>query len=360
MPRRAARLLFRSLGVGGTLFLLACGVQGPPQPPRVERPEAVKDLAVSQVGRTLLLTFTPPQLATDGERLTKSIEARLFRAIYPAGQNAAGGPPEDLWTVLQPEELARYTRNEKVTFPAQLSEQEFAQWRGATFAFSLTTLTRGFRRRPVESEPSNTVRAKLLAVSGPVEDFRIVPGERILELRWSPPRRGTNETKVPEPSGYRIYRSRTGDPGSYKLLGETASVSYADPDFEFDQPLFYKVRAVFRDADQVAESEDSAVAPMTPRDVYPPAVPAGLSGVYTGEGVELIWTANVEADLAGYNVYRREPDGSFQKINHDLLITPIFRDASAQAGRSYFYRVTALDLAGNESGPSEEFTVETR
>ncbi len=360
VPRCASRLLLPTLGVAGTWFILACGVQGPPQPPRVERPEAVKDLTVSQVGRTFLLTFTLPQLATDGERLTKSIEARLFRAIYPAGGNAAGGPPEDVWRVLKPEELAGHARNEKATFPARLSEQEVAQWRDATFAFSLTTLTRGFRRRPVESEPSNTVRARLLAVSGPVQDLRIIPGEKALELTWSPPRRSANEAKVPEPSGCRVYRSRSGEPGSYELLGETASMNYADPDFEFDRPLFYRVRAVFRDGDQVAESEDSAVVPITPRDVYPPGVPAGLSGVYTGQGVELIWTPNLEADLAGYNVYRREPDGAFRKINQDLLITPIFRDASAQAGRSYFYRVTAVDLTGNESAPSEEFRVESR
>ena len=102
------------------------------------------------------------------------------------------------------------------------------------------------------------------------------------------------------------------------------------------------------------------MAQITPRDVYPPPVPAGLSAVYTGQSVELIWTADVEADLAGYNVYRREEGGPFQKINKEPLITPIFRDSSAQAERSYFYRVTAVDLTGNESAPSEEFGIETR
>jgi hypothetical protein len=358
--RHRARLLLRAFGVGGSLFFLACGVQGPPLPPRVERPEAVQDLGVSQIGRTLLLTFTPPQLATDGERLTKPLEVRILRAIHPSGQNAPGGSPQNLWTVLQAEDLARHTRNEKVTFPVPLSDQEFAQWRGATFVFSITTLTRGFRHRPVESSPSNSARATLLAVSGPVEDLRIKPGEKALELAWSPPSRDTTASESLEPSGYRIFRSRTGEPGSYGLLAETESLNYSDPNFELNRPLYYKVRVVFKEAAQTAESEDSTVADITPRDVYPPAVPAGLSGIYTGEGVELIWTTNLEADLAGYNIYRSGGDRSFLKINQELLATPVFRDSSTEAGRSYLYRVTAVDLAGNESAPSEEFTGETR
>jgi hypothetical protein len=342
------------------MFLIACGVQGPPRPPRIERPEAVQDLTVSQIGRTFLLTFTPPQLATDGERLTKPLEVRFFRAIHPSGQSAADGSPENPWIVLQPEDVQRYTRNERVAYPVHLSDPEFTQWQGATFAFSVSALTRGFRRRPVESGPSNKARATLLAVSGPVEDLRIKPEEKALELSWSPPSRGANEVGSLEPSGYRVYRSRTGKPGSYELLGETTNLDYSDPDFELDRPVVYRVRAVFKDSAQVAESEDSPVAEITPRDVYPPVVPRGLSAIYTGEGVEIIWSANVEPDLAGYNIYRGEVAGTLQKVNQQLLATPVFRDSSTEASRSYLYRVTAVDLAGNESDASERVAVETR
>ncbi|MBI1984029.1 MAG: fibronectin type III domain-containing protein, partial [Acidobacteria bacterium] len=253
--------------MGAALFLFACGVQGPPVPPRVERPEAVKDLAVSQIGGTLLLTFSLPQLATDGERLSKPLEVRISRAIYPAGQSVAAGPPENLWTALQPEDVQRYLRNGKVNFPAKPSDQESAQWRGSTFAFSLTTLTRGLRRRAIESEPSNVARSKLLALPGPIEDLRIRPTEKALELSWSPPTTSEDSSLSPL-TGYRVYRSRTGEPGSFELLAETMLPNYSDANFELDRPLFYKVRAVFKESDQVAESEDSAVVPITPRDVY--------------------------------------------------------------------------------------------
>jgi hypothetical protein len=341
------------------LWFASCGVQGPLTPPRVERPEPVKDLAVSQIGRAFRLTFTLPQLATDAERLSKPIEVRIFRAVRPSSPNSAAASADEPWKTLAPGDVQRYSRDGKLVYPVSLSEQEFAQWRGATLRFSVTTLTRGFRHRAVESDASNIFTATLLGISGPVENLRVIPEEKALDLTWSAPRRGANEGEAPAPSGYRVYRSRTGEPGSFALRGETTSMDYADSNFEFGQPLFYKVRAAFSENGQVAESEDSAVAQITPRDFYPPAVPVGLSGIYTGEGVELIWTAAVAADLAGYNVYRREESGAFQKINKGLLITPIFRDSSAQAERSYFYRVTAVDLTGNESAPSEEFGIET-
>lgn len=97
-----------------------------------------------------------------------------------------------------------------------------------------------------------------------------------------------------------------------------------------------------------------------PHDVFPPAVPSGLGAIYATDAVELIWAANSEPDLAGYNVYRRQDDGPAQKVNPEILRTPIFRDPSVRAGRKYFYYVTALDLANNESAPSEEVSVEIR
>ncbi len=359
-PRRELHRLPKCLGLFGTIFLLACGIQGPPRPPRVQKPEAVTDLVVSQIGRTLLLTFTPPLRAMDGECLTKSLEVEIFRVITPSAETPPGALASDPFLTLQPEDLARYMPSTKIVFPLLLSDEEFARWRGASFTFALRSLTRGFRRRAVESDLSNAAHLRLLGVSGPVEDLRIEGGEKALALSWSPPSGAAEDSSLAPLSGYRIYRSRTGNPGSFEVLAETTSPDYQDHDFEFDRTLFYRVRALFRAEGQEAESQDSATVTITPRDIYPPAVPAGLSAIYTGQAVELIWSSNSEADLGGYNVYRRAPGESFEKVNQELLSTPIVRDASVEPGRIYFYRVTAVDLNGNESAPSAEVEVEAR
>jgi fibronectin type 3 domain-containing protein len=184
--------------------------------------------------------------------------------------------------------------------------------------------------------------------------------EKALELRWSPPSRSHREGAPPAVSAYRVYRSRTGEPGSFRVRGETELPTYVEADFQFGNTYFFKVRAVLRQSGQVAESEDSSIVEVTPRDIFPPLPPTGLTALYTGGAVELLWTASLELDLAGYNVYRRTEGDSLRRANDVLLRTPIFRDLSVAPDRRYFYRVTAVDLAKNESPPSAEVEVASR
>ena len=351
----------RTIAAGCALLLAACASQGPPRPPRIERPERVTDLAVAQIGRALELSFTPPALATDGERLSKPLEIEIFRSVTPPGQKTvdalgAGRP----WTTLLGSDLGRFARGQKIIYPSLLPEPEFSRSLGSTFAFAVRGLTRGFRHRPIPGEASKTVEALLLDVSGPVEGLAVQPAEHALELRWQPPSRTLSGGAPADLAGYRVYKSQTGKPDSFRLLGETASAAYQDPDFQFKNTYFYKVRAVFKRDGQVAESEDSEAVKITPLDTFPPPPPAGLTGLYTVGQVELIWTANTEPDLAGYNVYRRDDGGPPHRVSRTLVSTPIFHDSSVALGHAYGYEVTAADLAGNESRPSAEVQIQVQ
>jgi fibronectin type III domain protein len=344
-------------------FLLACGAQGPPHPPRIEQPEKIKDLAVAQVGRKLEISFTAPTLATDGERLSKPIAVQIFRSVTPAGQKPAEAPPAlKPWVVLPSHDLTRYTQTQtgKVEYAEPLSDQEFPQSVGSTFTFAVRALTRGFRGHPVESEFSNMTQVAVLDVSGPPENLEARTTEKAVELSWSRPGQSLSGHPISNLSGYRIYRSERGQPSSLQPRGETQSEAYADADFQFGHTYSYKVRAVFGAAGRRAETEDSLPVEITPHDAFPPAAPTRLSAVYAAQVVELIWTANTEPDLAGYNVYRREESGTSHRVNKELLPTPLYRDSSVEAGRKYSYQVTAVDLAGNESPTSGEVWVETR
>ena len=69
--------------------------------------------------------------------------------------------------------------------------------------------------------------------------------------------------------------------------------------------------------------------------------------------LELSWAIAPEHDVAGYNVYRSEAGGEAGKRqNVDLLPTPAFRDMNVAPGKTYYYTVTAVDRAQNESAPS--------
>jgi fibronectin type 3 domain-containing protein len=67
----------------------------------------------------------------------------------------------------------------------------------------------------------------------------------------------------------------------------------------------------------------------------------------------------VEPDFAGYRVYRSEQqDTRGHLLTPELLPTPAYRDTSVQPAHNYWYTVTAVDRAGNESAPSSPVAVE--
>ncbi len=261
---------------------------------------------------------------------------------------------------LQPDQWTHYINDQRIIFPARLSEEDFKNWRAEDTIIAIRTLTRGFRHHPLDSEISNLVQMRLLDVSGPIDHIQSHTTEKAIELRWAPPATTLGGEQAKNLAGYRIYRSRTGKPGSFQLVGESKEPVYLDSDFEFGRPYSYELRALFKKGGASAESEGSQPYEVIPRDTFPPARPTGLTALYTSRTVELVWTANSEKDLAGYYVYRREDGQQPKKLNKDLLRTPILRDASVEPDRTYAYRVTAVDLSGNESQPCEEVAVETR
>jgi len=121
----------------------------------------------------------------------------------------------------------------------------------------------------------------------------------------------------------------------------------------------YTVRSVAQFGEDLVESADSAPASVTPRDAFPPAAPSNLEAAIVpatpqaAAYVELSWEISPETDLAGYAVYRSDaPDAPGERVSTDILPSPTFRDISVVPGRRYYYRVSAVDRAGNESPKS--------
>lgn len=72
---------------------------------------------------------------------------------------------------------------------------------------------------------------------------------------------------------------------------------------------------------------------------------------------QIVLTWNADADpVSGYNVYRGTATGqeSKTKINTALVTALTFTDTSVVAGTTYFYEVTGVSAAGNESADSAE------
>ncbi len=349
-------LLFAGICLWGS-----CAAEAPPRPPRLQIPVRVTDLTAAQIGRTIRLTFDLPRLALDGRRLTKPVEAEIFRSLAPpAGtfpRPSLGAAP---WISLSPAALAGIKRGSSVVYDNPLSAPAFRRAVGTRLSFTVITLTRGFRHRPLDSGPSNAARMELLDVSPPIEGLRAVHTPRGLHLQWSQPTRGLAGGPLPSISGYRVYRSANARRGSFLLLAQTLKPEYNDTDFQFGQAYYYRVQATFDEQGYMAASAESLPVGITPRDIFPPPVPLGLTAVSTGRGVELIWKADASSDLAGYNIYRQAGNGRPERLNAKVLAAPAFSDSTARPNEHYVYWVTAVSLAGNESKPSAKVIVDTR
>ena len=77
------------------------------------------------------------------------------------------------------------------------------------------------------------------------------------------------------------------------------------------------------------------------------------AGTAVQHSVDLSWVGSTSS-VAGYNVYRHEAGSAAVKLSRDQVMTPAYRDGKVAAGKSYSYAVSAVDVRGNESAPSEE------
>ena len=87
-------------------------------------------------------------------------------------------------------------------------------------------------------------------------------------------------------------------------------------------------------------------------DTAPPERPKALRTVGRDKLVLLGWEKSAAADLAGYRVYRSlTPLSGYREIENTEFNQ--FRDPLTENGVRHYYRVSAMDRAGNESEASE-------
>lgn len=366
---RAARPLAIFCAALLSIILSAgCGAPGEPQPPAPPVPSPITDLTAQQQGNGVKLVFTLPARATSGERLAEPPATEIFRGSLKPDGKPDNKSFHQVYTI--PGALADvYAAHGKIEFTDPIAAEDLRARPAMLLAYRIRT--RASKKK--DSADSNTVVVKVFPVAEKIASLEANVTQSAIELSWPAPRppASTGSTSVP---AYHIYRGElesgaplpaAGDLSQAKwkaaplLLAPTQTNSYSDTLFDFGKTYVYLVRSVTIAEGLPVESDDSAPAIVTPRDTFPPAAPQNLvAAVLPGENdshlVDLSWSINVEPDLAGYRIYRSEKQSERgQPLQTELLLSPSFRDSSAQPAKRYWYTVTAVDRAGNESAPSD-------
>ncbi|MER6108439.1 PA14 domain-containing protein [Streptomyces hirsutus] len=155
-----------------------------------------------------------------------------------------------------------------------------------------------------------------------------------------------SKNKEMDLADYRVYRRLKGGAYPAKPLATTTSTSYTNTPPPTGQTYYYEIRAVDKAGNESTGTADQAV---TTVDRTAPPVPAGLSTASQPEGLRVEWSAVQGA--VSYRVYRAaSADGAYTNVGSTEQVSYV--DASAAEDTTSYYRVTALDAAGNESARS--------
>jgi hypothetical protein len=377
------------------LILASCAQTGPPLPPSLELPKPPGDLRAIRKGNVVTLTWSEPALTTDHQSvryLGPTLICRSSETEITACTNQVAilPPPTTIPQKTKKSQQQKPTPPPLQTYADTLPASAESDNPDAELTYAVEVLNRNARGAGL----SNRVHVPAIATLPAPADLSATLNDDGVDLTW---------TSIAAPNArpgveyrYRIYRrneSQNNEPAAQKPTGKkeknkdtiaaelpvgpAGPTHFLDP-IEWEKTYQYRITAVTiitKPESQIQlEGDDSAPLEIVAHDIFPPAIPAGLQAVYSGEGqkpyIDLVWAPVPSADLAGYNIYRsegntepnagegkkRETTLELIKINSEPVKTPSYRDTSVSPGKTYTYAVSAVDVRNNESKKSEEAT----
>lgn len=155
-------------------------------------------------------------------------------------------------------------------------------------------------------------------------------------------------------SGIAIYKEKDGEFSQIAHLKNSQITHFVDENLTPETRYRYK----FKTLSPTHYSQDSQI--VSAKTSYIEAVERVFaSNDYAGQ-IKLIFSPHQNPSIA-YYLIQREVDGAFKTIalvNHRLM--PEYFDTNLEAGKSYKYRVVAVDYAKNPSRPSKIITAKTK
>jgi hypothetical protein len=350
---------------------VSCGAPGVPIPPSLELAKPVSDLRAARKGDKVYLAWTVPSRTVDRQsvrhpgatRICRSLNVPVTDCENPTAEVPASPLPGAASTRTNTP-APKVEASSTDVLPEPLQKQDPT----GTISYAVSVQNESGRSAGL----SNQVQVPSAPTLPPPDHFHSQLKNDGVLLSWDCPPAPAASAGIAYK--LRIYRREQGkqtetrvSDASFVDCSPTQPVSalpeFLDQTFEWEKHYDYRATVMTvvsgpGKPEVEVEGDDTPVAQVFAHDVFPPAVPGGLQAVFSGVGqtpfVDLVWSPDTEADLAGYNIFRHEAGGEPAKLNSEPVKTPAFRDPNVQSGKKYFYSVSAVDERNNESARSEE------
>ena len=152
--------------------------------------------------------------------------------------------------------------------------------------------------------------------------------------------------------GFEVYRSKDSY-NNYKNVSFFLPITSRSFNFPASDRNYLIVKAVGRGSYSTTSAPYFASRP----DLVPPEQPQGLTGTIDTTGIiQLKWNANNDSDLQGYLLFASHlKNNVYVPTTKEAFSETFYTDTiNIRSGyRSKFYKLFAVDSAGNESEPSE-------
>lgn len=341
------------------LLVVNCGKRRPPLPP-IERVQQRTELLIGvQQGNHVILSWPAPRRNAPDE----SVQSIRRIDVYRLAEK-----PRAPLALTEEEFDARSTLIGSVTYDEIKKGADYLTYTDSLELAGEPTRLR-YAVRYVNASGQRAAFSNFLLIE-PAARIALPPtlistdrevSEDAITITWQPPAANIDGSTPVNLLGYNVYRvseSENVDSQSPITDSLVSGTQYQDKNFKFGERYRYVVRAVSLGTEGGhVESLNSNSILVSPKDTFPPSAPSAITVAAAPGRLSIFFPVNPEGDIAGYNIYRStDPDlekSKWNKLNATPLTKTTFQDDKVEAGRRYYYYLTAVDQAGNISPPSE-------
>lgn len=219
---------------------------------------------------------------------------------------------------------------------------------GQSYSFNVRSTSSAGTTSPLSATATTSTLAPARPTPPAIVYARGTDGDTVY-VNWTP------SAGAQLPSTYIVSRLNGGTWTDIATITDPNQFAYVDTGLSSDTPYSYRVSLI----DPRGTSDPSAVATaVTGAPTRPRGLVASASTQTVPAGIMLTWQPSTNPATTGYYVYRSRvsaADPATSTPSDSLLVTitptpvttPFFLDSTVQSSLLYYYRVAAVDAAGN-------------